>query len=99
MEKQRSRVDWLKAGDRNTRVFHAKAKLCSRTNKIMHLKREYGSLCMIPKEIEEMTTSFYRNLFTAQDHNELSEVAQFIPRKVIDEMSNMLNIPFSNQEV
>jgi hypothetical protein len=54
---------------------------------------------MIPKEIEEMTTSFYRNLFTAQDHNELSEVAQFIPRKVIDEMSNMLNIPFSNQEV
>jgi hypothetical protein len=54
---------------------------------------------MIPKEIEEMTTSFYRNLFTAQDHNEPSEVAQFIPRKVIDEMSDMLNIPFSNQEV
>jgi hypothetical protein len=29
---------------------------------------------MIPEEIEEMTTSFYRNLFITQDHTEPSEV-------------------------
>jgi hypothetical protein len=31
----------------------------------LHLKRADGSLCTIPEEIEEMTTNFYKGLFTA----------------------------------
>jgi hypothetical protein len=65
MEKQWARIDWLKAGDRNTRFFHAKAKQRSRVNKILHLKHVDGSLCTIPEDIEEMTTNFYKGLFTA----------------------------------
>jgi hypothetical protein len=38
MEKQRSRIDWLKVGDQNTGGFHANAKQQSRIKKIVHLK-------------------------------------------------------------
>jgi hypothetical protein len=54
---------------------------------------------MIPEEIEAMTTDFYRRLFTAQSHIQPSDVVQFVPRKVTDPMNDMLNSPFSKQEV
>jgi len=35
MEKQRSRIAWLKDGDRNTKLFQAKAKERAKTNQIL----------------------------------------------------------------
>jgi hypothetical protein len=54
---------------------------------------------MIPEEIEAMAIDFYGKLFTAQTHTEPSEVVQFVPRKVTDAMNDMMNTPFSDQEV
>jgi hypothetical protein len=39
---QRSRVNWLKEGDRNTRFFHQKAVWRARKNKIKKLKDSQG---------------------------------------------------------
>jgi exonuclease VII large subunit len=77
MEKQR--VDWLKARGRNTSFFHAKAKQRSRVNNILHLKRDDGSLCTVSVEIKEMTTNFYKALFTTQDHTYPEQVIRFVP--------------------
>jgi hypothetical protein len=74
MEKQQSRIDRLRAGDRNSGFFHAKAKQHSHTNKIMHLKHVDGSLCMVLEEIEAMTTTFGKGLFTVQGHTSPTEV-------------------------
>jgi hypothetical protein len=49
MQKQRSRIDWLKAGDRNTQFFQAKASNCQRTNCIFALKRVDGEIITEPK--------------------------------------------------
>jgi hypothetical protein len=45
MEKQRSRVERLREGDRNTGFFQAKEKQRTRLNKITSLKRDDGSMC------------------------------------------------------
>jgi hypothetical protein len=50
---------------------------------------------MVLEEIEEITTCFYKSLFTAQDHTDPNEVIHFVPRKVTDSMNNMLETPFS----
>ncbi|KAJ1296597.1 hypothetical protein BS78_01G314000 [Paspalum vaginatum] len=53
MARQRSRVDWLKAGDRNTSFFHARATARRRANRINYLKRQDGSKPYSNEEIRE----------------------------------------------
>ena len=84
MEKQRSRVEWLQAGDQNTGCFHAKARQRARTNKIIALKHLDGSVCTNQDELEMMATSFYQNLFSAQELTQPDDVVRYVPRKVTD---------------
>lgn len=79
MEKQRSRVDWLRA---DAAFFHAKARQRARTNKITALRRQDGSLCMEQTELENMAADFYHNLFLAQQHTDPEEAVCCVPQKV-----------------
>jgi hypothetical protein len=45
MARQRSRMEWLQEGDRNTVFFFAKASARKKTNRITALAREDGSMC------------------------------------------------------
>ena len=63
MARQRSRVDWLRKGDRNTAFFHACASARCRTNKIRALVHEDGTRCEELPEIKGMTEQFYGDRF------------------------------------
>jgi hypothetical protein len=56
---QRSRVAWLKEGDRNTRFFHMKAAGQAKKNKIKRLRKDDGQVTTDKKELEYMTRNFF----------------------------------------
>ena len=99
MEKQRARVNWLLDGDKNTTFFQAKAKARARMNRIQSLARPDGMRSSEQEVMEQWTAEFYQNLFTAQEQLEPDLVCQNVPRKVLDQMCELLVRPFTEEEV
>jgi hypothetical protein len=99
MERQRSRVEWLREGDRNTGFFQAKAKARARTNRIHALKNQDGNLISEQEDLEAMANNFYHNLFTAQADLEPVLICQYVPRKVTVAMAEVLEQAFTVEEV
>lgn len=59
---QKSRIDWLRLGDSNTKFFHAYAKVRQNTNVIHRLVKSDGTVCLGQEEIKQEITEFYRLL-------------------------------------
>jgi hypothetical protein len=62
---QRSRISWLKEGDRNTKIFHRKTAGRSKKNKIKLLQMENGQITKDKKEMAAMACNFFKELYTA----------------------------------
>jgi hypothetical protein len=58
MWRQRSRITWLKEGDRNTKNFHRKASWRQTKNKIKRLRDLNGQWTDDPEAIRELTHEF-----------------------------------------
>jgi len=65
MEKQRSRITWLKEGDRNTQMFQAASKERAKSNRISALKDAGGNIITDQNGLEEIAVNFYKDLFSA----------------------------------
>src|SRR6185437_6783425 len=65
---QRSRVSWLKEGDRNTKYFHQKVVWRSRKNRIRRLKANNGQWCDDPKQMAAMAQDFFKSMYTRDDN-------------------------------
>jgi hypothetical protein len=61
---QRSRISWLKEGDRNTKFSHRKAVWRAKKNHIKSLKDSDSVIQETPSEMERMTTSYFKSVFT-----------------------------------
>ncbi|KAK2975640.1 hypothetical protein RJ640_021085 [Escallonia rubra] len=87
--RQRSRVDWMRDGDRNTRFFHAQASARRRTNRVENLRNEFGNWCVNDTEKEETVVNYFQSLFTTTDPSEeaLHEVLNTVQR-TISQMDN-----------
>ena len=81
--KQRSRVSWIKEGDRNTSYFHHKASQRRRRNAIESLQLENGEWISTDGQIEQHIAGFYKKLF-ASEGAEVELFADVIDQRLDD---------------
>ena len=67
MWRQRSRLEWLSAGDRNTKFFHMRASMRRKKNMIRALRNALGIHTEDPTELKAMAV-FYKTLYTSEEY-------------------------------
>lgn len=65
LRKQKSRNDWLKDGDDNTRFFHTSTLVRRRRNRVESLKNDGGIWVEDKKGLKETAMRFYTDLFSS----------------------------------
>ena len=99
MWKQRSRIMWLSAGDKNTQFFHLRASQRRRKNKISKLKKSNGQFTENEDEMGAMATDFYKTLYRSEGTTDMDRVLNTVPVKVTAAMNEGLLAPFEKEEV
>jgi hypothetical protein len=97
--KQRSRVLWLREGDRNTSYFDAQAKQRTRINRISELERADGSKCGTWEEDCQVIQGFYQNLFASHGFKPMNELLDIVPSRVTLAMNDSFDKPYTTEEV
>ncbi|XP_030479464.2 uncharacterized protein LOC115696715 [Cannabis sativa] len=99
--KQRSKVHWLQAGDRNTKYFHKTASIRKRGNFIRSLKCENGQKVSTFPEISQEILTYFSTLFTSQSSNQaaISTILSAINTSLAPDQISFLNSPFTENEV
>ncbi|XP_071683392.1 uncharacterized protein [Lolium perenne] len=97
--KQRSRINWLKEGDRNTKFFHRKATWRSKKNKIEKLQQDNGSVIVDKEQMKEMTNQFFKDLYTADPGVQPEAILEDMVPQISEEINEKLCADFSNEEI
>ncbi|KAL9663861.1 hypothetical protein QQ045_019254 [Rhodiola kirilowii] len=63
--RQRSRIDWLKEGDRNTKFFHTKASQRKKSNKITKLQNREGGRITEEAQLGALVREYFTDIFTS----------------------------------
>lgn len=96
---QRSRINWLKEGDRNTRFFHSRVVWRAKKNRISKLRDADGNVKTSIPVLENMATEYFKNLFSADSTLDHSKVTRLIHQKVSPDMNEGLCKDFSDEEI
>lgn len=96
---QRSRITWLKEGDRNTKYFHQKARWRALKNHIKRLKKEDGTWSTDQTEMRGMAVKYFSELFLRDEHVTPQEIVNLFEPVVSGEMNEGLCKPYSAEEI
>ena len=99
MWRQRSRVEWLREGDQNTRYFHSKATQRRRRNHVYRLIDNSRIWTSTQDQVPPLFINYYNSLFTTANPAHIEKVAECIAPVVTDEMNNSLLREFTSDEV
>ena len=96
---QRSRVEWLKAGDLNTSYFHSRATQRNRRNFISKLTCEDGGVVKDEQKIGEMMAFYFSDFKTTTAPSNFEPILQGIERKVTPHMNLELTREYTTSEI
>ncbi|KAA3464428.1 reverse transcriptase [Gossypium australe] len=96
---QRTRVNWLRYGDRNTTFFHNCATARRRANSISKLTLDNGEEISEESAIEEEAKLYFENLFTSKGVANPREILEGIEGSISVEVNERLQALFKEEEV
>jgi hypothetical protein len=99
MYKQRSRQEWLRAGDKNTKFFQNRCSHRRRKNTVLGLRREDGSLCKTNEGMLQLARDFYGSLYTSEGSTNSEKILDLMGRPVTEEMNRALVASWTDQEI
>lgn len=99
MWRQLSRATEIREGDKNTRYFQQKATWYQKKNSISMLKDESRQWVDKQEDIQSMTTSFFKDLYTRDENVIPQEVLEMLTAKVTPEMNEGLTKEFTEKEI
>ena len=99
MWRQRSHINWMQSGDRNTRFFHEKASARYKKNYIEGMMDADGVWQEDEGKIEEIVVDYYNSLFKSNDPSEFTTILEAVTHKVSSDMNQNLTRDFIAMEV
>uniref|UniRef100_A0A7N2N012 Reverse transcriptase n=1 Tax=Quercus lobata TaxID=97700 RepID=A0A7N2N012_QUELO len=96
---QRSRVSWLKHGDKNTKFFHSKASQRKRRNFIKGILNEDNTWVEEAGEVADVAINYFESMFTAGDNVSVEECLAAVQHKVDPNMQEILSSEYSAEEI
>ncbi|KAL5771617.1 hypothetical protein ACOSP7_015771 [Xanthoceras sorbifolium] len=99
--KQRSRVDWLLAGDKNSKFFHRRATARKKKNQISSLLDSRGVRRESEQGMSSVVFDYFSDLFRSiqPSSSDFSTATSFLERKVDAQMAGRLGEAFTRAEV
>ncbi|XP_016206345.1 uncharacterized protein LOC107646692 [Arachis ipaensis] len=95
----RSRLKWLKWGDRNTAFFHASTIQRRIRNRIDRVKDGTGRWIQGEANIMRLVERHYTELFVSEGERNMEECVKDIPRRVTREMNEELMANINEEEI
>ena len=95
----RSRITWLKEGDRNTKYFFRRAVWHSQHNYIHRLRRVDGTWCNVTYDMERMAASYFKEVYSKDPTLSPEGVLDCILPKVTTDMNASLCEPYTEKEI
>ena len=96
---QRSRITWLKEGDRNTKYFQSKAVWRARKNKIREVTDSIEVVHSDFAAASKIANEYFHNIFMADPNIEPSQVVNLVAPVISEEDNIKLYAPFSEKEI
>ncbi|XP_055960697.1 uncharacterized protein LOC126668753 [Mercurialis annua] len=96
---QKSRVQWLKCGDCNSKFFHAKYKERNRRNNISGLRSMQGSWVTDQISINTLILNHFQNIYQTSVPVGIESCLQHFPSTITATMNASLSSPITAAEV
>lgn len=96
---QKSRLNWLRSGDRNTKFFHAVTKNRRAQNRIKSLVDDEGNEWFVDGDLGRVAEKYFKSLFSSEDVGLDSVEWNEMLGIITPEQNNNLMRPVSLEEV
>ncbi|KAF7135399.1 hypothetical protein RHSIM_Rhsim08G0131400 [Rhododendron simsii] len=96
---QRSRLNWIMYGDKNTAFFHATVTQRRQRNQLSKLKNTEGIWLSNEHDINEHLFDYFSNLFQTLGSRDLDGVLKHVEKCVTDDMNASLISTVTDEEI